>query len=283
MNRKEYMEQLAYLLQDVPDQEKEEAMQYYEDYFEEAGTDREKEVMKELGSPEKVAAIIKAGIAGNFGEAGEYTECGYEDERFREEKKVPDVFAGCARWEADGEENSNGTGKYDGKEQRKKVNIKKEKTEKKAETKKTEDIFQGDPFFEKEKRQKREKTNTTKRILLLILVAIFLIPVGIPLLAGVAGVMIGIAAVIFALILVGIVLIFVLAILGIVFIGVGIAKAFVSLPVGLLCSGIGCLMTALGILFAWLCIGAAVKVVPWIIRKFVDLCSIPFQRGRYGR
>ena len=37
MNREEYMKQLEYLLQDVPDSEREEALAYYQDYFEDAG------------------------------------------------------------------------------------------------------------------------------------------------------------------------------------------------------------------------------------------------------
>ena len=56
MNRAEYMRELSYLLQDVPDEEREEALQYYEDYFDDAGPDREEQVIAELGRPEKVAA-----------------------------------------------------------------------------------------------------------------------------------------------------------------------------------------------------------------------------------
>ena len=34
MNRKEFIDKLDYLLQDIEDIEREEALQYYEDYFE---------------------------------------------------------------------------------------------------------------------------------------------------------------------------------------------------------------------------------------------------------
>ena len=37
-------------------------MQYYEDYFDEAGPENEQQVINDLGSPERVAAIIKAGL-----------------------------------------------------------------------------------------------------------------------------------------------------------------------------------------------------------------------------
>lgn len=58
MNRIEFMTELAAILQDVPVEERKEAMQYYNDYFDDAG-EEEKDVVKELGSPEKVAENIK--------------------------------------------------------------------------------------------------------------------------------------------------------------------------------------------------------------------------------
>ena len=94
MSRTEYMKQLAYLLQDVPDNEKEEALSWYEDYFDEAGPEKEQEVIQTLGSPERVAAIIKDGLNGGNDEAGEYTERGYQDDRFREDNKVPQPRVG---------------------------------------------------------------------------------------------------------------------------------------------------------------------------------------------
>ena len=62
MNRKEFLDELAFLLQDIEDVERDEAIQYYQDYFDEAGIENEQQVINELGTPEKVTAIIKAGI-----------------------------------------------------------------------------------------------------------------------------------------------------------------------------------------------------------------------------
>lgn len=84
MNRAEYMRELAFLLQDVPDGEREEALQYYEDYFDDAGPDREEQVIGELGRPEKVAAIIREGVRNGYESPdAEYTENGYRNERYR--------------------------------------------------------------------------------------------------------------------------------------------------------------------------------------------------------
>ena len=59
MDRMSYMERLAWLLGDLPEEERNEALRYYEDYFEEAGPEREEEVISELGSPEQVACVIR--------------------------------------------------------------------------------------------------------------------------------------------------------------------------------------------------------------------------------
>ena len=82
MNRIEFMTTLASLLQDIPAEERREAMQYYNDYFDEAGVENEEKVITELGAPEKVAAIIKEGIDGFDEKTGEFTDTGYHDSKY---------------------------------------------------------------------------------------------------------------------------------------------------------------------------------------------------------
>lgn len=94
MNRIQFMAALEALLQDVPEEERREALQYYNDYFDEAGPAREEEIIRELGSPGRVAAEIKAGLEGRAGEAGEFRETGYTDARF-EHREAP-ARQGCA-------------------------------------------------------------------------------------------------------------------------------------------------------------------------------------------
>lgn len=84
MNREEFMKELEYLLSDIPDEEKAEAIGYYEDYLEEAGEENEEEAIKGFGSPERIAAIIRSDLSGNLEDGGEFTEKGYDDERFRD-------------------------------------------------------------------------------------------------------------------------------------------------------------------------------------------------------
>lgn len=93
MNRAEYMAQLSYLLQDMAESEKQDVLQYYEDYFDEGGAEQEEWIIRTLGTPERLAAMIKDGIGNGSGSVyGEYTESGYRDDRFREDGKVPQHY-----------------------------------------------------------------------------------------------------------------------------------------------------------------------------------------------
>ncbi len=67
MNKTEFMRQLESLLQSIPQSEREEALQYYNDYFDDAGTENEKEVIDSLGTPAKVAENIKRDLYGEDG------------------------------------------------------------------------------------------------------------------------------------------------------------------------------------------------------------------------
>lgn len=59
MKRAEFMRQLESLLQSIPAAEREEALQYYNNYFDDAGEDSEQEVIEALGNPARVAENIK--------------------------------------------------------------------------------------------------------------------------------------------------------------------------------------------------------------------------------
>lgn len=96
MDRAQFMRELENLLADIPETEKREALEFYDNYFDDAGSENEVSVLRELGSPEKVAAIIKADLKGSAEqyEYGEYTEHGYEDPRTKEPGQMPEKYAG---------------------------------------------------------------------------------------------------------------------------------------------------------------------------------------------
>lgn len=72
MNKEEFLKRLEELLQDIDAIEREEALNYYRDYFEDAGVEHEQEIIHELESPEKVAQTIKEGL-GIFEENTDYS------------------------------------------------------------------------------------------------------------------------------------------------------------------------------------------------------------------
>lgn len=71
MNRIDFMKQLESLLQNISPAEREEALQYYNEYFNDAGVENEQAVIEALGNPAKVAENIKRDINGaGYGDAG---------------------------------------------------------------------------------------------------------------------------------------------------------------------------------------------------------------------
>jgi len=62
MTKEQFLFQLEQQLLDIPQDEREEALEYYRDYFNDAGEENEEGVIAELGSPKKVAASIKEGL-----------------------------------------------------------------------------------------------------------------------------------------------------------------------------------------------------------------------------
>ena len=55
MTRQEYMEQLKKYLKRLPKEDYENAIEYFSEYFDEAGSQKEQQVMKELGEPKEAA------------------------------------------------------------------------------------------------------------------------------------------------------------------------------------------------------------------------------------
>ncbi len=67
MTRQEYMQQLVALLAAMPEAERRDALDYYEEYFDAAGPEKEAQTIQELGSPQNVAEKIWEGTGAQFG------------------------------------------------------------------------------------------------------------------------------------------------------------------------------------------------------------------------
>ncbi len=216
MSRAEFMEKLRALLADVEEGEREEALNYYEDYFDDAGVENEQQVIEALGSPEKVAMTIKDGLNDSEGEQGEFSETG---------------FSGY------------------------------------GDAGKDEVGYHG--VQEKQKFTDRIKGLGTAGIVLVLILAIFALPILGPVMIGIVsalfGILIAVAAVLFTVAIVGITLVcasvatFVAAFPALL---VSPAVGILLFGLALLLAGIGILLTILGIWVVW-------KLVPPIIRWIV--------------
>ena len=180
MTRDEFMKELAYLLQDIQDEDKDDAVQYYTDYFEEAGPDKEAEVIQELGSPERIAAIIRADIAGHLEDGGEFTEQGYQDERFRDPG-----YAMAKRLDLPEERENGGQGNYS---RRQGFNQKRSFNQKQS-----FDQEPGKTYTEGSNGTSQTPPPRTSKVIKLILWAVLII-VAFPLFLGVSGGLLGLAA-----------------------------------------------------------------------------------------
>lgn len=67
MTRQEYMQQLAALLAAMSEAERRDALDYYEEYFDAAGPEKEAQTIQELGSPQNVAEKIWEGTGAQSG------------------------------------------------------------------------------------------------------------------------------------------------------------------------------------------------------------------------
>lgn len=257
MNRLEFMRELERLLADISESEREEALQYYNDYLNDAGVENEEEVIASLGSPQKVAETIQAGLSGS--DEGAFTETGYRD--YEEEKKNT-VVVREQNNEESGKRSENESGQQSGQSNGQWS---------------TQQDGQEPPH-----RQTAKRKMSSGTLILIIILCILFSPVILGLGAGffatVFGILIALIALVFSLLVGAGALALGLLIAGVVLFGVGIAKLFIS-PLGgtLLLAG-GMLCVGIGLLFLALAVWMVAKLIPAVIRFIVDIFSGLFHR-----
>ena len=270
MNRTEFLEQLERLLWDIPESERKEALEYYQDYFEDAGAENEGKVIQELGSPGKVAAIIRADLENEGIQYGEYTETGYTDERFQE-KNGPEP--------SEMEENS-------------------EKSETGPETGQEENNWDGtryrDPQGERRQHsydgpysragygrnygQNPRRSRSGAGWILLIIFVVAALPFVFGFGMGALGLLIGIIGGIIGLLAGGIGL----TVGGIMFLIHSLVFQLASPPTAVACVGGALMMTAVGILLLLAFIWLIFRAFPAVFRWAVDLIQRVLHRGIRG-
>lgn len=245
MTQIEFMGRLEELLQDISVEEREAALLYYEDYFQDAGPEYAEQVIIELGSPEKVAATITANIYNSQGEGSEhiiYTENGYRDTSIQEEPY--EVVKGVTEY---GQNNE-----YDDRN--------------------------GTSYQQEQDKSQRYSNNKKVNIPLIILLAILAIPVGIPLLASVFGIIVGILGASLGIFIAIVVTSVAFLFTGIILFGAGIVQLFIVVSDGILMCGVGLVLLGLGTLGAMITIFFSAKVIPAAMNGVVTLCRKPFQK-----
>ena len=244
MKRKEFLERLEQLLGVLPQEEREEALQFYTDYFDDAGMENEEIVIRELGSPEEVAAKIRAGFGGDY---GEYSEQGYEDVRFENSQGITPVH------------------RYDNSDW-------------------TDSVYEAQQEDSAKSKSETSKKHTNVwKIIAIVLLLIFatpiILPLGIAIITVIFAIVVALFTIVAALGLSG----FAIAFSGIIVAAAGIAKMMLTPPIGILALGIGCVLFAIGILVSWFIIMLSVKIVPSILRSIVKILGMPFRKAGAGK
>lgn len=309
MSKEEFMKNLEYLLSDIPEEEKKDALDYYRDYLEEAG-DKADKAIEEFGSPERIAAIVRSDIRGDLKDGGAFTEVGYEDERFRDPNyqvakryDLPEAQDEMNR-ENSGQEEYGKKEDWTGRENR-------GNRESQGSAYGPEEGYRNTGYAGKEGGWERggsageqrgwqtagnaaQPDNTGKRRplgsgeqgrLLKIILFIVLILAALPALLGIGGgilgVVTGIACVLLALIVVLAVLTFALLLAGAALCVAGVIAMFSNLLNGLFCFGAGLMVLSFGFIALVISVWFYGKLIPWLLRLCVNgIGRLVHRRGR---
>lgn len=300
MNRAEFMRRLAELLSDVPPMEREEAIQYYNDYFDDAGAENESGVIASLGTPEELARSIKAGL-NDGGNGGEFTESGFsgytqvhKDEVMRTgeagtngqsesgNKRFDGAGGGFgtsggtantgpqsgnAYYENGYYERTGGKGIYGGREDTGKQNNPYEQAASGSEQ--TSGGQQTPP----------KQGMSGGMIVLIVILAVLTSPIWIGLLGGLFGLAVGIFAALFGIFIAFLAIGIVLVVVSIALLVAGIALLFTA-PLGGLCViGTSLILFAVGLVFIWLMVFIVSIAIPALVKGISALGRRLFNRG----
>ena len=259
MNKDIFLRDLDRFLSDIPQEEREQALKYYEDYFEDAGPENEQQVIQELGSPVELAKQIKASNQENieYGQGNDFHRASSYPDLYTQRQSQGYQNTGNPNYQSTGSQyNRNQNYQNTGSQYGNTGN----------------GYSQGNAQYQ-QTGQKKSWSQDPGKIALVIVLAILAIPVGIPLISTVFALIISIFAVCFALILTVFVLGGGLAIGGIA----STVAAFTLFPVhgaasSILVAGIGLVLLAVGIFIFWFAIWFCIKFFPAAANVLVKCC-----------
>lgn len=304
MNRAEFMRRLTELLGDVPPTEREEAIQYYNDYFDDAGAENENGVIASLGTPEELARTIKAGL-NDGGSGGEFTESGFtgytphpRDEVMRTgdmdgaqangtdssgqaggtqwgsrtggaNQTQSSTHSGNAYYEGGYYKRTAGEGVYGGRQDKRNYDNPYGQTSQGAAPGSGTSC----------QRQEQKQGMSGGMIVLIVILAVLTSPVWIGLLGGFFGVAAGLLAALFGIFLAFLIIGVALVVVSAALLVTGIAVMFSAPLAGLCVVGTALVLFSLGLVFVWLMVLMAGLAIPALVRGVVSLCQRIFHRG----
>lgn len=286
MNRAEFMRRLSELLQDVPPAEREEAIQYYNDYIDDAGEGNEAGIIASLGSPEELAKTIKAGLV-DGGNAGEFTESGFHG--YEQKSKYQVMSTDSAQNGEQGnaqrgaQENVQGStgqsgfgGNSNGQQSGAGSTYGSYGQQNGAGGVYSSYGSQGSA----EQSGKSKSSMSGGQIALIVILAILTSPIWIGLLGGLFGCMLGLFGALLGLFIAFLAVGVVLLAVGVGLVWCGIVGIFGAPLAGFALVGVGLILMALGLVFTCLMVWTVGAAIPALIRGCVNLCNRIFHRGR---
>lgn len=243
MTKYEFLGDLSRLLSDLPEEEKRQAMKYYEDYFSDAGESQEQEVIRELGSPEKVAEQIKADTSQEI-EYGEGSSASVQD--FIQPYHSPAHDTQGHQRDQTQEHWQNG------------------------ETRQTEYTQDNRTNGQAQQASSQAASSSNSNTALIIIIAIVTSPIWLTALTGILGAIVGIFSaalgILAALVLGGAGV----AIGGIASVGGGIITCLTGeAAAGILAIGIGCILFSVGSILCYCGVMLCVKLIPVLWEQLV--------------
>lgn len=305
MDRAEFMRRLAELLGDVPPSEREEAIQYYNDYFDDAGVENESGVIASLGTPEELARTIKAGL-NDGGNGGEFTESGFsgytqvhKNEVIRTgeagtngqpESGNTQFYGAGGGFETSGAavnggsqsnnayyedayyQRTGGKGIYGGREDTRKQSNPYEQTNSGS------GYTSGGQHIPPQTPPPKQGMSGGM-VALIVIAAVLTSPIWLGLLSGLLGLALGIFAAIFAIFVAFLAVGIVLVVVSIALLIAGIAMLF-SVPLGGICIiGTSLILFSAGLVFIWLMVLMVATVIPALVKGITALGRKLFHRG----
>ena len=247
MKRDDFINELESLLMDIPEGDRIDAIEYYYDYFDEAGMENEQKVIRELGSPERVAQTIKEnlGVSGygesrDYGKRGDYSEPG--DYGASNDYGAPEEREKAYQ-------NHNDTDNY------------------------------GDVYEQSSSTAQGTSSEKKTSWILIAIIAVLTFPLWIGVVAGLFGGLIGLIAGTFGIVIGLLASGFGLAVGGLVCFGAGVVQLPVTQFEGLAVMGVGAILTSIGLLMILLLVWLAGKWIPALVKLIINACGKLFHRS----